>query len=127
MVWNSKYHNFYGPWCDIGPVPPGPPSPGPFAPTKLQNCSWAEGMGIHPPKVFKRVVATSQLQCCELCGEEATCVNAVFQCYPGHCTCNLHVFAAEAQLHPQANSTTCLTGRQPISYGGALSEEELLN
>merc|ERR1712048_1051634 len=77
-VFDEKYDGFYGPFCQIDPLPPAPapPTPGPFTPTNLTNCTWIRGVGIRPPQHIASTKASDRLSCCQACGLNPRCVAA---------------------------------------------------
>ena len=99
-VFNEKYDGFYGPFCQIDPLPPAPP--GPFKPANLTNCTWIAGKGIRPPQHIRTTDATDRTACCRMCGLNPRCVAATLQCYTDGCQCHQHAFQADAHTVDQA-------------------------
>jgi arylsulfatase I/J len=126
-VSREKYGGFYGPHCEIGPVPtptPGPPpapAPGPFPPAPLSNCTYMPTTWVYPASSTK-VEATTQGACCAACGMDPTCVASVLTCYTDKtkpCDCNLknwnHAQQIRHTTNPDHTTLTCITGRKNIT------------
>lgn len=114
-VFHNVYKGFYGPFCEIGTLPPTPSRPTPpYHPTPNKSCTYRSNSGLRPVNLLARTSATSETDCCKQCISNPRCTNAVFQdWYPEERrTCNMHSFtAAPGTFAVQINSTVCLTGR----------------
>ena len=121
----EKYGGFYGPFCEIGSEPL-PPTPGPYSPQPLQNCTYSPQTWVFPAS-RNRVNATTKEACCAACGMDPSCVASVLTCYPDParlCDCNLKTWGeAQSLSHkttPKHTTLTCLTGRKHIPGVGTI-------